>query len=42
MKQTRRLMILITRDNSGILLARDGFSGATEKEINTLFHSAVQ
>lgn len=39
-KRSRRLLILVCKDHTGVLLSRTGFSKGTETEVNTLLSSA--
>lgn len=40
-KQSRRLLILVCEDKTGVLIARDGFTRGTETEVNALLSNAI-
>ncbi len=39
-KESRTLLILLSRDNTGVMLARNGFTGKNETEIKALIQGA--
>lgn len=42
LKESRNLLILLCRDNTGVMLSRTGFSGKNETEIKALIQSAQE